>query len=61
MYAVTPDEIVLVIPHDTRAKAQAQASRSGKTRILATTNGFQPIPGTDAKVSLNVTLPMATA
>jgi NAD(P)H-flavin reductase len=29
-------------------------SSTGKTLILATTNGFQPVPGTDLKVSLNV-------
>lgn len=29
-------------------------SRSGKTLVVATTSGFQPVAGTDYRVSLNV-------
>ena len=29
-------------------------SKSGKTNIVATTNGFIPVDGTDIRVSLNV-------
>lgn len=29
-------------------------SKSGNTEIIATTQGNQPIPGTDAKIGLNI-------
>jgi len=29
-------------------------SKSGKTRIIATTAGNRPIPGSDAKIGLNI-------
>lgn len=32
-------------------------SSSGKTLIVATTNGFMPVEGSDLKVSLNVIKP----
>ena len=33
------------------------SSKSGKTLIVATTNGFVPVEGSDLKVSLNVIKP----
>ena len=33
------------------------SSKSGKTMIVATTNGFVPVEGTDLRVSLNVIKP----
>ena len=32
-------------------------SKSGKTNIVATTNGFQSVAGSDVRVSLNVIKP----
>lgn len=32
-------------------------SSTGKTLVVATTNGFVPVEGTDIKVSLNVVKP----
>jgi hypothetical protein len=32
-------------------------SKSGKTNIVATTNGFTPVAGSDIRVSLNVIKP----
>lgn len=34
-----------------------EPSKSGKSLMVATTSGFVMVPGTDAKVSLNVILP----
>ena len=33
------------------------SSQSGKTLVVATTSGFQVVPGSDFKVSLNVIKP----
>ena len=33
-------------------------SSTGKTLVVATTNGFTPVDGTDIKVSLNVIKPI---
>ena len=33
-------------------------SKSGKTKIVATTNGFTPVVDTDIRVSLNVIKPI---
>lgn len=50
--------VYLAIPYGPAAKKAAAPSRSGKTRVLATTSGFARIPGTDLGVSLNVTIPL---
>ena len=34
--------------------SQGSPSRSGKTLIVASTNGFTPVEGTDIRISLNV-------
>lgn len=51
------DEIVIRVPASAADKASAPKSKSGKTRLLATTNGFTSVAGTDMKLSLNVTVP----
>lgn len=35
----------------------ATISKSGKSMLVATTNGFTQVPGTDLKVSINVIKP----
>ncbi len=52
------DFLVLTIDVSKVARDAAQPSKSGKTRVLATTNGFTRFG--DVSVSLNCTLP-ATA
>lgn len=57
-YALDNGVLLLAIPVTKDAIAAAHLSASGKTRILATTSGFVPIPGTSGvKVGLNVTAP----
>jgi hypothetical protein len=49
------DQIVITIPVDAAALAAAKPSSSGKTRLVATTNGFRRVG--PVSVSLNVTAP----
>lgn len=57
-YAVTDNALVLHIAMDAAAIAGAEPSKSGKTKLLASTGGFIPVPGTPGlKVGLNVTAP----
>lgn len=39
-------------------KANHGQSKSGKTRIIATTSGNVPVPGTPAKIGLNIYTPI---
>lgn len=39
-------------------KAQATPSKSGKSEVIATTSGNVSVPGTDAKIGLNVYRPV---
>lgn len=49
-------EIVIRVPYEpTNAYP---ISKSGKSRIVDTSNGFVPIAGTDIKVGLNVIKPV---
>jgi len=48
------DTLVLTIDISAKAKEQAQPSKSGKTKVLATTSGFTGFG--DVKVSLNATI-----
>ena len=48
------DTLVLFIDVSAKARESAKESKSGKTRILATTSGFTGFG--DVKVSLNATI-----
>lgn len=48
------DKLVLVIDISAKSKEAAQPSKSGKTKVLATTGGFTGYG--DVKVSLNCTI-----
>jgi hypothetical protein len=48
------DTLVLTIDISASAKEKAQPSKSGKTKVLATTSGFTGFG--DVKVSLNATI-----
>jgi hypothetical protein len=48
------DKLILVIDVSAKAKEAAQPSKSGKTKVLATTSGFTGYG--DVKVSLNATI-----
>ncbi len=48
------DKLVLTIDISKAAKDAAQPSKSGKTKVLATTSGFTGYG--DVKVSLNATI-----
>lgn len=50
------DKLVLTIDVSEAARKAAEPSKSGKTLILASTNGFTGFG--DVKVSLNATLPI---
>lgn len=52
-------EIVIRIPCNAKTIKDAPASKSGKTKMLATTGGFTPVEGapTGVKLSLNLTGP----
>lgn len=49
------DKLILTIDVSKAARDAAQPSKSGKTRVLATTSGFTRFG--DVSCSLNVTLP----
>ena len=52
---------VLLVEIDISADARAKASpsKTGKTKLLGTTNGWLAIPGSDGvRVSINVTAPL---
>lgn len=49
------DTLVIEIDCSAEARARATDSKSGKTRILASTHGFSKVG--DIGVSLNVTIP----
>lgn len=53
------DEIIIRIPCDAAALAEAPLSNSGKTRLIASTRGFIDIPGAPngMKLSINVSIP----
>lgn len=51
--------LLLAIPMTEDARKKAAMSTSGKNRLLATTGGFQTIPGTDIRVAVNATIPLA--
>jgi hypothetical protein len=51
---VKGDTLVLTIDISKAAKDAAQPSKSGKTKVLATTSGFTGFG--DVKVSLNATI-----
>lgn len=58
-YAVVDNALILRIPMSPEALAQARPSKTGKTKLLATTNGFTAVPGADGiKIGLNVTAPL---
>jgi hypothetical protein len=50
-------DIVITIPVDAATLAAAKPSSSGKTRLVATTNGFRRVG--PVSISLNVTAPNA--
>lgn len=50
------DVLTITIDKSRDARDKAQPSKSGKTRVLATTNGFTRYG--DLGLSLNVTLPL---
>lgn len=50
------DHLILTIDLSAKARRQAKPSSTGKTQLIATTNGF--INYGDAKVSLNATIPL---
>jgi hypothetical protein len=50
------DQLILTIDVSKAARDVATVSKSGKTRVLATTNGFTRFG--DVSVSLNCTLPL---
>lgn len=52
------DKLILTIDCSTTARQNAEASKSGKSRVLATTHGFTRYG--DMAVSLNVTIDKAT-
>ena len=52
------DKLILTIDVSAAAMQAAQPSKSGKTRVLASTNGFTRFG--EVSVSLNATLPAAT-
>jgi hypothetical protein len=51
---VKGDLLILTIDISAKAKEAAQPSKSGKTKVLATTSGFTGFG--DVKVSLNATV-----
>lgn len=51
---VKGDLLILTIDISAKAKEAAQPSKSGKTKVLATTSGFTGFG--DVKVSLNATI-----
>lgn len=53
-------ELVIRIKADAKAMAAAPLSSTGKTRLLGSTGGAVPVPGSPIKVALNVMIP-ATA
>jgi hypothetical protein len=53
------DKLILTIDMSQAAMEAAQPSKSGKTRVLASTNGFTRFG--NVGVSLNCTLPLAKA
>ena len=57
-YDPTAKMLIIRIPMNPNAIQASGPSKSGKTRVLATTGGFVGVDGTDAKISLNVTLPL---
>jgi hypothetical protein len=50
------DNLVITIDCGKAAREEAHPSKSGKTKVLATTGGFTRIG--DVSVSLNATLPL---
>ena len=50
------DHLVLTIDLSAKAKKRARPSSTGKTKLIATTNGFINYGG--VKVSLNATIPL---
>ncbi|MGY3354807.1 hypothetical protein ACVWZK_001470 [Bradyrhizobium sp. GM0.4] len=50
------DHLVLTIDLSARAQRQAKPSSTGKTKVIATTNGF--VNYGDVKVSLNAIIPL---
>ena len=50
------DTLVITIDTSKAARDKAQPSKSGKTKVLATTGGFTRIG--DVSISLNATLPL---
>lgn len=53
------DKLVLTIDCSKAAREAAGPSKSGKTRVLASTNGFTRFG--DISISLNATLPIEAA
>ena len=54
---ITYDKGTVTVSFPLDMKANYPASKTGKTKIAATTSGFMSVPGTTAKISLNCTLP----
>jgi len=54
-YEQKGDKLILTIDVSPDSIEEAKASKSGKTRMVASTHGFTNIGG--VKVSLNVTVP----
>jgi hypothetical protein len=52
------DKLILTIDIGKASKTAAPVSKSGKTKLVATTSGFAAFG--DVKVSLNVTIPKET-
>lgn len=48
--SITADQLIIRID----LKAGAALSKSGMSRVIATTNGNKPIPGTPAKIGLTI-------
>jgi len=52
------DKLVIEVDVSAKAMKTAKPSKSGKTRLVATTEGYQRVDGSDKlKVSLYVTTP----
>jgi hypothetical protein len=51
------DKLILTIDIGQASREAAKLSKSGRTKLIATTGGFMACGDDDIKVSLNVTIP----
>jgi hypothetical protein len=50
------DKLVLTIDISDAMRAKAEPSKSGKTKVLASTHGFTPVEGVGISLNLNATV-----